>query len=118
MASASLRDMPVIDVSPAELVDDPYPFLARLRARAPVAFVPSLGVWLLTRFEDVKRAHNDVERFRTFGRAALSACFGEHHILNVDGDHHGRYRRGLDASLAPRKVSEHSMSMIATVVET
>lgn len=59
--------MPVIDVSPAELEHDPYPFLAQLRAQAPVAFVPSLGVWLLTRFEDVKRAHNDVERFRTYG---------------------------------------------------
>jgi cytochrome P450 len=118
MASTSLRDTPVIDVSPAELEDDPYPFLARLRTQAPVAFVPSLGVWLLTRFEDVKRAHNDVERFQTYGPPALSACFGEHHILNVDGDHHGRYRRGLDASLAPREVSEHFMSMIEAVVET
>ncbi len=118
MATASLRDTPVIDVSPTELENDPYPFLARLRAQTPVAFVPSLGVWLLTRFEDVKRAHNDVERFRTYGPPALSACFGEHHILNVDGDHHGRYRRGLDASLAPRKVSEHFMSVIEAVVET
>jgi cytochrome P450 len=54
---------PSVDVTAAELERDPYPFLARLRAEAPVVFVPALGMWLLTRFEDVKRAHADAERF-------------------------------------------------------
>jgi cytochrome P450 len=107
---------PILDVAPEELEDDPYPFLARLRSEAPVAFVPSLDIWLLSRFEDVKRAHSDVERFHTAGPPNLSECFGEHHILNVDGEQHARYRHGVDASLAPRSVSERLTAMIETVI--
>lgn len=109
---------PVIDAAPSALEDDPYPFLALLRAQAPVAFVPSLDMWLLTRFDDVKLAHRDLEQFRTAGPPSLSECFGEHHILNVDGDQHARYRGGVDASLAPRTVSERFIGMIEAVVDT
>jgi cytochrome P450 len=108
---------PSVDVTAAELERDPYPFLARLRAEAPVVFVPALGVWLLTRFEDVKRAHADAERFYAYGPPGLSECLGEHHILNVDGEQHARYRRGLHASLSPRSVSERFASVIEEVVE-
>jgi cytochrome P450 len=107
----------VTDVSAAELERDPYPFLARLRHEAPVTYVPTLGVWLLTRFDDVKVAHSDHERFDTSGPAELSECLGDHHILNVDGDQHARYRRGLLASLSPRAVSDRFMDVIAGVVE-
>jgi aromatic O-demethylase, cytochrome P450 subunit len=81
---------PGIDVSVAELEDDPYPFLAMLRAQAPVAYVPALGVWVLSRFDDVKLAHADTEHFETYGPPSLSECLGEHHILNVDGEQHQR----------------------------
>jgi cytochrome P450 len=107
----------VLDASTDELEDDPYPFLAMLRSEAPVAFVPSLGLWLLSRFDDVKQAHSDLTRFTTFGPANLSECFGEHHILNVDGDPHARYRSGIDASLAPRNVGERFMGAIEAVVD-
>ena len=83
-----------------------------------MAFVPSLDMWLLTRFDDVKLAHRDLDQFRTAGPSSLSECFGEHHILNVDGDQHARYRRGVDASLAPRAVSERFLGVIETVIAT
>ena len=105
------------DVATHELEDDPYPFLAWMRAEQPVAFVPALGVWLLTRFDDVKWAHADLEQFETYGPPSLSECLGEHHILNVDGEQHDRYRRGLHASLSPRSVSEGSVEVIERVVE-
>jgi cytochrome P450 len=111
------RVAPVLDAPVTELEDDPYPFLAQLRAEAPAAFVPSLDLWLLTRFDDVKRAHSDVALFTTYGPATLSECFGEHHMLNVDGDQHVRYRRGVDASLAPRTVEERFLGAIEAVVD-
>lgn len=117
MTAAAAAPVPVIDVSVTELEDDPYPFLASLREDAPVAYVPPLGVWLLTRFDDVKRAHADREHFVTYGPPALSECLGEHHPLNVDGAQHRRYRDGLAASLAPRSVSERFTGVIAAVVE-
>jgi cytochrome P450 len=114
---AALREAPVRDASVEQLEEDPYPFLARLRDEAPVAFVPSLELWLLTCFDDVKRAHSDTAHFTTFGPPNLSACFGDHHILNVDGEQHGRYRRGIDASLSPRSVGERFTGVIEAVVE-
>jgi cytochrome P450 len=105
------------DVTPAELERDPYPFLARLRRDQPVAYVPALGLWLLTRFDDVRRAHNDRQLFETNGPAELSECFGAHHILNVDGEQHARYQQGLHASLAPRNVSDRWSPTIEAIVE-
>jgi cytochrome P450 len=104
-------------VDVGELENDPYPFLAQLRSNAPMAFVAPLGVWLLTRFEDVKFAHADTEHFETYGPPSLSECLGEHHILNVDGEQHARYRRGLHASLAPRTVSDRFAAVIEAVVD-
>ena len=37
-----------------DLEDDPYPVYARLRAEAPVAWVPAVGLWLVTRAPDVE----------------------------------------------------------------
>jgi cytochrome P450 len=111
------RTVAVLDAGAEELEDDPYPFLAQAREETPVAFVPSLDCWLLTRYEDVKRAHSDLVRFTTSGPPNLSECFGEHHILNVDGDQHARYRAGIDASLAPRNVGERFIEVIEAVVD-
>ena len=33
-----------------ELDQDPYPIYARMRAEAPVCFVPAVGLWFVTRW--------------------------------------------------------------------
>lgn len=38
----------VEEITMAELEADPYPFYERLRKEAPVAFVPSLGMYILS----------------------------------------------------------------------
>jgi cytochrome P450 len=35
---------------------DPYPAYAPLREEAPVSWVPAVGLWFVTRFDDVRRA--------------------------------------------------------------
>ena len=42
-----------VDVSLEMLERDPYPAFASLQEREPVAFVPSLDMWLVTRWDDV-----------------------------------------------------------------
>ena len=37
-----------------ELERDPYPIYRRLRDEEPVAFVPAIGLWLVTRHDDVR----------------------------------------------------------------
>ncbi len=40
-------------ISPQQLFDDPYPIYQRLRKDAPVAFLPQLGIYWITRYDDV-----------------------------------------------------------------
>lgn len=37
-----------------ELERDPYPVYARLREEEPVSWAPAVGLWLVTRYEDVR----------------------------------------------------------------
>ena len=36
-----------------DAIADPYPFLARIRAEAPVAYCEAIDMWLVTRHRDV-----------------------------------------------------------------
>ncbi len=54
-----MSDAPSIDLLSPELVADPYPALARLRAEAPVCWSERHGAWLVTRFDDVSAGFRD-----------------------------------------------------------
>src|SRR5207253_9544430 len=41
-------------ISLEELEADPYPIYARLREEEPVAWVPAVQLWLVTRWDDVR----------------------------------------------------------------
>ncbi len=56
-----------IDFSKPEVVQQPYPYYAYLRASDPVKFVKTRGVWFVSRYEDVNRLLRD----RRLGRQIL-----------------------------------------------
>jgi cytochrome P450 len=41
-------------VTVVALEEDPYPIYARLRQEAPVCFIPAVGLWFVTRYQDVE----------------------------------------------------------------
>jgi hypothetical protein len=43
--------------------DDPYPYFRTLRAQSPVHYIPSRGLWVITRYDDVAAALRDTETF-------------------------------------------------------
>src|SRR5262245_501306 len=47
----------------APMLDDPRPFYARARREEPVFWSESLGLWVVTRYEDVCAVAKDVVRF-------------------------------------------------------
>ena len=55
-AAAIVVDSPVLSEA---YVLDPYPIIARLRSEDPVHFVPGLGLWMVTRYDDVRRLFTD-----------------------------------------------------------
>src|SRR5262245_26808267 len=53
---ASVLESPVLS---EEYVLDPYPIIARLRTEDPLHFVPGIGFWMVTRYDDVRRLFTD-----------------------------------------------------------
>ncbi|MFI2433344.1 cytochrome P450 [Streptomyces sp. NPDC018693] len=60
-ASASLGPLDLFDDG---FVRDPYPWLDTLRAQAPVHHDPGTGLWLVSRYQDVRRVLLDPDAFR------------------------------------------------------
>lgn len=79
----------------ATLERDPYPAFAALQAHEPVAFVPSLGMWLVTRWDDVVFVCEHPELFRSNTEPSwLRDCLGEN-MLTLDGAAHDRLADGM-----------------------
>jgi cytochrome P450 len=44
-------------------IDDPYPHFAQLRRHAPVHLIGNRGLWVVSRYDEVKQALRDTETF-------------------------------------------------------
>ena len=93
----------MLDVAFEQLEDDPYPFYARLRREAPVAWVPAARRWLVTRWDDCARAGTDAETFAP-SPGGTDAYFGTPNILTLTGAPHRALRHGIDPPFRPRAV--------------
>lgn len=71
---------------------DPHPELARLRAREPVAWLPELGGWLVTRRDLALAVMRDAEAFTVEDPRFTTARVVGPSMLSLDGDEHGRHR--------------------------
>ena len=96
-----------------ELAGDPHPHLARLRAVAPVAFVPALGGYLVTGraaaldvLRDPAAFTVDDPRFST-GRVVGPS------MLSLDGAEHQRHRTPFVAPFRPRQVGARFGTFVA-----
>ena len=100
-------------VTVAELDRDPYPVYERLRAEAPVCFVPAVGLWFVTRWADVEdaAARPDVFSARV-DPSPLERTIGGESIRLLDGEPQRRLRAMLDPSLRPRVVEATAPDLI------
>lgn len=99
-----------------QLDDDPYPIYARLRRDEPVAWVPAVNLWLVTRAADVEYVTTHPELFSAKVDASpLDRSFGGPTILTVDGDRHLDLRRSLDAAYKPRVVASYIDDLVAPI---
>ncbi|MFZ4718218.1 MAG: cytochrome P450 [Ilumatobacteraceae bacterium] len=90
-----------VSITLAELEADPYPVLARLRQDEPVSWVPDLGMWLVTRWDDVIEVHERTDHFTSATEPSwLNTVLG-HNMLGSDGDVHRRLKDALQPSFAP-----------------
>lgn len=100
-------------------VRDPYSTLARLRETEPVFFSPSIGSWVVTRFETVKSVLRDTQRFsaklvsdplrplcpHARGIIAKSGFDVPPLLVNNDPPTHGHYRAFFGAPLTRERIA-------------
>jgi cytochrome P450 len=95
------------------MLADPYPFYARLRARAPVFWVGEFGGWVVSRYADVatvfRSPHASSDRTGA-GRRTLGPEFEAlfttraHSMLNSDPPRHTRLRLLVNKAFTPKTV--------------
>ncbi|RIL07951.1 MAG: hypothetical protein DCC71_01100 [Proteobacteria bacterium] len=92
----------------AEVMEDPYPVYARLRAEAPVHFLEKYGAWALARFEDVWTLSSDPRLSVAQGTTpsqVLTKVQPVTPMLNLmDPPDHTRLRVKLRGFLLPRAI--------------
>ena len=58
-----MSNTPVFDIDRMEFLKDSYPFLERMRASCPVAYVPALDAVFITKLDDVVTLENKIDIF-------------------------------------------------------
>ncbi len=78
------------EISLADLEADPDPILARMRASEPVCWVPSMGMFLVTRWDDVAEIEADPVRFTAATEPSFLARALGPNMLTSDPPAHTR----------------------------
>jgi cytochrome P450 len=95
-----------------ELERDPYPIYARLRDQEPVAWVPAVQLWLVTRHDDVRHVGLTPEVFTAATEpSTLNRTMGVN-MLGSEGSDQRRIRRVLEPPFRPRDVEDRTQGMI------
>src|SRR5215510_140981 len=113
--------MKKVDISSSRFKADPYPFYARLRARAPVYPVTlpdGRTAWLVTRYDDVAAAlkderlakdpHNALTPQQLARQPWMPAFFRPltKNMLDLDAPDHTRLRGLVSRAFTPRLVEQ------------
>jgi len=119
--AASALESPVLS---DEYVLDPYPIIARLRTDDPVHFVPGIGFWMVTRYDDVRRLFTDenvtndprvYEYFVPPPEGTFMRWATDHGLFSLPPDEHARVRRLVSAAFTPRAIARMTAQVLEVV---
>lgn len=96
-----------------DLERDPYPIYSRLREDEPVAWVETVGLWLVTRWDDVDHVDTNPETFTAETEpSTLNRTFGKN-MLGSEGSYHRRIRSIIEPAFRPGAVRPYAETVIA-----
>ncbi|HJU52725.1 MAG TPA: cytochrome P450 [Acidimicrobiia bacterium] len=102
MSSSPLGESLTLD----QLSTDPHPHLARMRIGEPVAWVPVLGGWLVTRRDLCIQVMRDAETFTVDDPRFSTAQVVGPSMLSLDGPEHRRHRDPFAGALLHTQVRD------------
>lgn len=97
-----------------EFHKDPVKILAELRENDPVHLIPELNVWVVTRYDDVRRLFADpnvdndprvYEHYQRPPEGSPRRWISDNSLFAVGPEQHARQRRLVSAALTPRAVA-------------
>ncbi|MEW6272555.1 MAG: cytochrome P450 [Thermodesulfobacteriota bacterium] len=121
-ATAGVLESPVLGEA---YVLDPAAVIARLRESDPVHFVPGLGLWLVTRYDDVRRLFTDPdvtndprahEHYVAPPEGSFMRWVSDHGLFALPPEEHARVRRLVSAAFTPRAIARME-SQVLEVIE-
>lgn len=90
-----------------QLYNDPHPIYRELRDREPWAWSDKLGMWLVSRYEDVVFVDEHPEIFTAHQEHSLAERAMGLVMIRTDGNAHRRLRSAVDGPLKRRTVRQH-----------
>lgn len=108
---------PQFDIDVAEFWADPYPTLARMRAEAPIAYVPQLGSTLFTRRDDIFVCEKMIDVFSSHQPDGLMNKLMGHNMMRKDGDEHLAERKMIFPTVSPKTVRDHWTARFQTAAD-
>jgi cytochrome P450 len=95
-----------------DLEADPYPLYEQLRAEEPVSWLPAVGLWLVTRWNDVEQVDRSPEVFTAQTEpSTLNRTFGKN-LLGSEGPYHKRIRSIIEPAFRPGSVRPYIDAVI------
>ena len=88
----------------SDLDGDPHPVLARLRAAAPVCWVPALGAWLVTGYQLAVDVLRDARTFTVDDPRFSTAKVVGPSMLSLDGARHAYHRGPFGPAFRPERI--------------
>lgn len=97
-----------------EFMLEPYKVIARLRAEDPVHFLPGIGFWFVTRYDDVRQLFTDPnvtndprawEGYVPPAEGTYMAKVADRGLFSLPPDEHARVRRLVSAAFTPRAIA-------------
>lgn len=98
---------PQFDIDVAEFWADPYPTLARMRSKAPIAYVPQLGSTLFTRRDDIFSCEKMIDVFSSHQPDGLMNKLMGKNMMRKDGEEHLAERKMIFPTVSPKTVRDH-----------
>lgn len=101
-----MSNAPVVEIDLARFWADPYPILKRLRAEAPIAYVPQLGATLMTRRDTVFTQEKRIDVFSSDQPGGLMTQLMGQNMMRKDGAAHQAERKAIFPTVSPKTVRD------------
>ena len=101
-----MSDAPRYNIDPVAFHADPYPDLARMRTKCPIAYVPQLDATLITRRDDIFENEKKIDVFSSHQPDGLMTRLMGENMMRKDGAAHQVERRAIFPTVSPRTVAD------------